>query len=147
MLAYPRFVAERSVFSRFGLGGRISVFFRISDPKIQFLPARAFGARGCLVDNCGGGARKNYSFVSASFWRVFKTSPVSALCETLHIDKIPILSHAKPNARNLLSRAHGAKKWHRAHVPLTLGRDVKTPLVSGICETLHFDTGRTLIFP
>ena len=40
------------------------------------------------------------------------------------------------------------EKWHHEHVPLTLGRDVKTPLslVSGICETLHFDTGRTLIF-
>ena len=56
-------------------------FFRILGSKIKIFSARAFGARVCLVSNWGGGATKKCSFVSASFWRVLKTSSVSALCD------------------------------------------------------------------
>ena len=98
-------------FPRFGLGeSNLLCFFRISGTKIQIFSARAFGARGYLVFNCGGSARKTNSFVSASFWRVLKTSPVFALCDPWHFDKIPVLSQNALKAQNFLSRAFGARK-------------------------------------
>ena len=100
-MKFPRIAAEGVNFLQIWLRRvEFPPFFWISGLKIKIFSARAFGARVCLVSNWGGGATKKCSFVSASFWRVLKTSPVSALCDPKHFDKIPILFQNTRNAQN-----------------------------------------------